>query len=1457
MPNLQWVTMTQLWLMRLAQLWTKPQLLPVQFRMTLHTSSPSLFHQDLPTPECLLRWLIIRCRRRLENSNLDLSRRNAYLERIAILQGPQGALENPLFRASAMRNMAEMADLSDDENPPSYCGNEPVSLGGAQRAHNFFMMLRGQTSGSRHVDAVADALMRGETYGDEGSDEDMEAASQVRRRYCECTQDQVSDPDLWAHLYYAECSDEERYVLPSFKTSNVESDLPKQTVYSAMTNYVVWRGILLFLFFMQVSSSCDAGHCSATSAALLQRKREGQPNRIIMRSDLESETQPTQLSFAFEDSLYGSTKTLTGKFSISYDPAMYQGTSSEIVDVQEKSKQAFKQAIAFLLGDGIQDDDIVLRFEPIVALIQAKQAGIAEALVFFTFPVPSGDEATMVKEIQPKLICASLKNSLSNFGVPDTVEVTSAVTVEHIQSPSSSTTSPHPPSPSSTSPSSSTTSPSPSTTTTPSAGHVMTDITGKFTLTYDASVYTQGTAAEIADLQDKSKKAFEQSLAALLGHGVKGDLLVYVPGAIDVATMVKVVEEIQPDVLSASFKTSLSEFGVPDTVEVISLVTVEDIQSPSSSTTSPHPPSPSTTASPCGGGTSPASTIEGSFLLSYDLVNLNATAEELEQLKATGTAAIQNGLALLIGHSVMGQEIQVHYRPVETQAAFLQTKHSKQSPQSNLSIAVKIVFTFPCPQDITPELLSQAVAQITEAQLTTAMDDVFITAGIDANVLNLKVSIITSTWFYGTPTTTTTTTTTSTTTTMPFTIEDVHPCASFDDFMPQAKMSEYGWCEYDAGTANVSEMACLDAGCQSYDAGEGPPYCYCDTEVKCATLGLTWMYHTCEREMSAYMHGEYPALIESARNQGTCSGLETTWHQNIEQVLEWPARMCCKSWPKKLCDVNAELVTPCKEALPSCNLHLEHTETIPFLSARHNVSTLTDPADFMPDKIADEGSNITCKETLMSWWDEYTLLVNASKTGCDGVQTSWGEPLVDWIVHPAKQCCRSKPATICEPDLKPMTPCKDESDFQPEKILSMWCELSAQIPAADCGAFGCASHGDYCYCETATSCEAAGGKWMTTTCRDDFLGSQDRVLIKALNAAANGTNCNDLDVHGASLTDSISWSAQTCCSSWPASICKKDAKRMTPCKSTSDFNADKVMWAYCDFYSNGATMPNASTCQAQDGCRGDEHWCDCSDQSSCEAVGGTWHSQTCLKEIDQWSPEHHEALQAAEADGTCSGHLLHGHTKLEDLTQWPAQTCCSSYPQTVCFPDVEKMTPCTHKTDFLETKTVHSWCDLYPAPSEAVCVAQNCTYHNEWYCECSTEASCVGAGGRFHSSNCTSETSWWSPEVHKALKEAQDKGTCADVQAGWGSLEQVISWPGGFCCDSGKTMCEDFAARLPRLCQSCLKKRQCCAARPASHEFLRDVSTAGNSTVEVCVSLQSRAKMLHDVIWCSMFRSGA
>ena len=65
---------------------------------------------------------------------------------------------------------------------------KPSSLGDAQRAHK------------SHGE---------ESEEEQDSDEHMETASETRRRYYESTQDQVSDPDLWAILHYGEFTDEE------------------------------------------------------------------------------------------------------------------------------------------------------------------------------------------------------------------------------------------------------------------------------------------------------------------------------------------------------------------------------------------------------------------------------------------------------------------------------------------------------------------------------------------------------------------------------------------------------------------------------------------------------------------------------------------------------------------------------------------------------------------------------------------------------------------------------------------------------------------------------------------------------------------------------------------------------------------------------------------------------------------------------------------------------------------------------------------------------------------------------------------------------------------------------------------------------------------------------------------------------------------------------------------------
>eukprot|EP00913_Durusdinium_trenchii_P011234 g10550.t1 len=131
------------------------------------------------------------------------------------------------------------------------------------------------------------------------------------------------------------------------------------------------------------------------------------------------------------------------------------------------------------------------------------------------------------------------------------------------------------------------------------------------------------------------------------------------------------------------------------------------------------------------------------------------------------------------------------------------------------------------------------------------------------------------------------------------------------------------------------------------------------------------------------------------------------------------------------------------------------------------------------------------------------------------------------------------------------------------------------------------------------------------------------------------------------------------------------------------------------------------------------------------------------------------------------------------------------------------MTPCKRKEDFLPDHIRYSGCWIHPSPDETQCHSLGCTWHETW-CECKTKASCDAAGGVYHESNCTSETSWWQPAVHKGIKEALDKSDCSGVMAGWGELEYQVSYLDD-CCSSGKDICEDGEPKTP-LCRTNLPR---------------------------------------------------
>ena len=139
-----------------------------------------------------------------------------------MLHGLQSALTSVL-RPAALRSLVGMSDINDDESSPNHAAiNALTSLAQASRAVHFIAScsLLEIQSFSATVDMVHSALMSGidrratdiarAAAGDDASDSShVETASEVRVRYLDADQSEVSDPELWLLLNYREESEEE------------------------------------------------------------------------------------------------------------------------------------------------------------------------------------------------------------------------------------------------------------------------------------------------------------------------------------------------------------------------------------------------------------------------------------------------------------------------------------------------------------------------------------------------------------------------------------------------------------------------------------------------------------------------------------------------------------------------------------------------------------------------------------------------------------------------------------------------------------------------------------------------------------------------------------------------------------------------------------------------------------------------------------------------------------------------------------------------------------------------------------------------------------------------------------------------------------------------------------------------------------------------------------------------
>ncbi|CAE7768421.1 unnamed protein product [Symbiodinium sp. CCMP2592] len=386
--------------------------------------------------------------------------------------------------------------------------------------------------------------------------------------------------------------------------------------------------------------------------------------------------------------------------------------------------------------------------------------------------------------------------------------------------------------------------------------------------------------------------------------------------------------EISKDVLDEEIKMRMAEYELPDGLSAFAVAT--------DGTVDYMDLFPSTTT------TTNVGLVFGSFSVFYATASLPANWEEICGL------AVRQAVASMMGHGLKDSDITLALGKSQVSYSFLSPPH------------------------VSAEHMKQRATRISDDTLQSEILAALKRLGIDTGRLDFKASFIEER---------------SGEILKPAKLsldemEAMHPCSSFSDFLPDAPMSDSaGWC--DMSKSNISQCDCVAADCTAYGFPDDF-YCHCDTRERCLAAGLEFKVHTCAEEMSQYIKdAEYPPLILTAREEG-CDGVVTSWHTSLAMVFESMSTKCCASWPVRLCDPQAELVTPCQE-----------------------------PSDFKPKALLSTGHS--CLDEIKNSTEEYKLLELAASEGCKESGLSSGVKLEEWVRSIAAICCKSFPANICKP----------------------------------------------------------------------------------------------------------------------------------------------------------------------------------------------------------------------------------------------------------------------------------------------------------------------------------------------------------------------------------------------------------------------------------------------------------
>lgn len=434
----------------------------------------------------------------------------------------------------------------------------------------------------------------------------------------------------------------------------------------------------------------------------------------------------------------------------------------------------------------------------------------------------------------------------------------------------------------------------------------------------------------------------------------------------------------------------------------------------------------------------------------------------------------------------------------------------------------------------------------------------------------------------------------------------------------------------------------------------------------------------------------------------------------------------------------------------------------------------------------------TCEQEMRYWEFEAMNAIVTSGT-CVNVSTSWGEEIASAMKWLAQQCCQNYPATLCAPEATIVTPCKDEGDFESDTNMHGWCEYHTVPQREVCSGAAChfwedeGSSSGYtsCHCETQDQCEAVGGRYKGYTCSDEATnwGEQGDLLRQAQD---QGT-CDGITMSwGETLEQWVRHPATQCCRSSPANACNPNARMMTPCKDDADFDPEATLHEWCEM----STQPSQELCEEARCNFWADEWnsgCHCDNEASCTSVNGTYKTQTCSSEANNWDGNIHAVLQDAHEAGTCDNQTFEWGESIPDWLRWKAEKCCRSYPATLCEPDAKTMHPCVSDEDYMPEAAVHEWCDYgsIVEPSHETC-------EDAGFCHCHKPDACAHFGGQPRSETCE-HSAHHQEDIRGLLKQAHEKGSCDDLRTPWNeSLADSVRHTARKCCASyPSTFCEE------------------------------------------------------------------